>query len=60
MILIAATAAQAQSPSDVASKAQLFVDQVLVRWAENVSFTLHPAQKHPLNPLLKADQPWEG
>ncbi|HEY1784232.1 MAG TPA: hypothetical protein VGG30_01740 [Pirellulales bacterium] len=42
------------------SLAQLFVDQMIVRQADNVAFTLHPARKHPANPLLVADQPWEG
>ena len=42
------------------SEAQLFVDQMLVRSTDKVSFTLHPARKHPANPLVKADQPWEG
>jgi hypothetical protein len=40
--------------------AQLFVDQMVVRQADNVAFTLHPARKHPANPLVVADQPWEG
>ena len=35
------------SPVDVGTDAQLFVDQVLVRSSANVSFTLHPARKHP-------------
>jgi len=38
----------------------LFVDRVLVREARNVAFTLHPARKHPENPLVRADRPWEG
>ncbi|HEY1786297.1 MAG TPA: hypothetical protein VGG30_12135, partial [Pirellulales bacterium] len=42
------------------SVAQLFIDQIVVRQADNVAFTLHPARKHPANPLLVADQPWEG
>jgi hypothetical protein len=42
------------------SLAQLFVDQMVVRQADNVAFTLHPARKHPANPLMVADQPWEG
>ena len=42
------------------SQAQLFVDQMVVRQADNVAFTLHPARKHPANPLVVADQPWEG
>ena len=48
------------SPFDVGSKVQLFVDGLLVRKAERVSFNLHQAQKHPGNPLLKADRDWEG
>ncbi|HEY1784230.1 MAG TPA: hypothetical protein VGG30_01730 [Pirellulales bacterium] len=42
------------------SLAQLFVDQMVVRQADNIAFTLHPARKHPANPLVRADQPWEG
>ncbi len=49
-----------ESPFPVEDKAQLFVDQVLVREAQGISFTLHPAREHPENPLVKADQPWEG
>jgi len=48
------------SPYDVGSKAQLFVDQLLVYRAEHVCFTQHEGKKHPDNPLLVADQPWEG
>jgi hypothetical protein len=48
------------APFEVGSHAQLFIDRALVERAEGVSFTLHPARKHPLNPLVQADQPWEG
>jgi hypothetical protein len=48
------------SPFNVSSKSQLFIDQILIRYMKNVFFTLHPAEKHPMNPLLKADKPWEG
>ncbi len=48
------------SPFPVEDKAQLFVDQVLVREMQGISFTLHPAREHPENPLVKSDQPWEG
>jgi len=48
------------SPFDVADRSQLFVDRVLVRRTDNVGFTLHPARKHPANPIVKADRPWEG
>lgn len=48
------------SPYDVGSAAQLFVDRILVRDSNRVAFTLHQAERHPANPLVKADQPWEG
>ena len=48
------------SPFDVGSRAQLFVERVLVREAIGVVFTLHPARKHPANPVVKVDRPWEG
>lgn len=40
--------------------AQLFVDRVLVRESRGVAFTLHQGERHPSNPLVAADQPWEG
>jgi hypothetical protein len=48
------------SPVDVGTRAQLFVDRMLVHDSERVAFTLHPARKHPRNPLVRADRPWEG
>jgi hypothetical protein len=48
------------SPFDVGDRAQLFVDKILVRDSDNVAFTLHPARKHPENPLVRVDKPWEG
>jgi len=47
-------------PFDVGDKAQLFIDRVLVDDARGVWWTQHPGRKHPHNPLLRADQPWEG
>ena len=38
----------------------MFVDQVLVRDSHHICFTMHPGREHASNPLLKADQPWEG
>jgi hypothetical protein len=52
--------ARTAGPVEIGSAAQLFVERSLVHSAEGVGFTLHPAEKHPANPLLKADQPWEG
>ena len=48
------------SPFPVGDKAQLFIDRVLVRESEQVAFTLHPAERHANNPIVKADKPWEG
>jgi hypothetical protein len=48
------------SPVEIGSDAQLFVDRVLVRETRDVAFRLHPAGKHPANPLIRADRPWEG
>jgi len=45
---------------DVGSKTQLFIDKVLVRRSDRVWWTQHMGRKHPDNPLLKVDQPWEG
>lgn len=48
------------SPFNVSNRAQLFVDRVLVRDTERVWFAQHQGKLHPANPLVKADQPWEG
>ncbi len=48
------------SPYAVGTQPQLFVDHVLVRESRQVAFSLHPATKHPANPLVVADKPWEG
>ncbi|HEY5314627.1 MAG TPA: hypothetical protein VIK18_18990, partial [Pirellulales bacterium] len=53
-------AADRSGAFDVGDRTQLFIDQVLVRSAERISFSLHPGTKHPANPLLRADKPWEG
>ncbi|MBX7254925.1 MAG: hypothetical protein K1Y02_01095 [Candidatus Hydrogenedentes bacterium] len=63
LVCFASLGASAQgsvSPFPVEDKSQLFVDQVLVRDASHIAFTLHPAKKHSENPILKADRPWEG
>lgn len=48
------------SPFDAGDRAQLFIDRVLVRESRGVAFTLHPGERHPRNPIVVADQPWEG
>lgn len=39
---------------------QLFVDDYLIAKTENITRQVHPATKHPRNPLLVPDKPWEG
>lgn len=60
LVVFAAWGDAPVSPFPVANKAQLFVDQVLVRDTQRVAFTLHPARIRPEGPVLKADKPWEG
>lgn len=49
----------ADSPFDVSNRAQLFIDKVIVQEMDGVWLAQHPGKKHPENPLLVADQPWE-
>ena len=42
------------APVHVGTQAQLFLDRHLVHQAPGVSFTLHPAKKHPANPLINS------
>ncbi len=52
--------AQQENILDVGTRSQLLLDPDLVYESDGIAFTPHPARKHPANPLLKADQPWEG
>ncbi|MEO7653724.1 MAG: hypothetical protein ABIZ80_24970, partial [Bryobacteraceae bacterium] len=51
---------RSESPFDVGNRSQLFIDGVLAAESKRIAYTLHTAQKHPSNPLMKADRPWEG
>jgi len=48
------------SPVQIGTSAQLFVERSIIRETERVWFTLHPGEKHPRNPLIRADRDWEG
>jgi len=39
---------------------QLFLDDHLLASSENLSRTLHPAEKYTGNPVLRPEAPWEG
>lgn len=48
------------SPFDVGTASQLFVDRIVIRDSQRIWFTQHQGRKHPANPVLRPDQPWEG
>ena len=47
-------------PAKIDGTRQLFVDDCLVAKMENLQRELHHPVKHPENPLLVGDKPWEG
>jgi len=49
-----------RSLNDLTGPWQLFVDDHVVAVKENVVRTYHVFTKHPSNPVVKADKPWEG
>ena len=61
-VLLAATAvASAASPKVTLDKTkQLFLNDELIAERDNVKLKIHPATKHPENPLLSPEQEWEG
>jgi len=48
------------SRMQIGTTAQLFVERSIIRQTERVWFTLHPGEKHPRNPLIRAHRDWEG
>ncbi len=56
-----ASAAEAtRSLNDLTGSWQLLVDDYLVAAKDGVVRTYHVFEKHPANPLMKPDKPWEG
>jgi len=45
---------------DVGTTRQLFVDDDVIAVVKNVTRRLHSPRKHPGNPLIVRDKPWEG
>ena len=54
-----ALADAATTPIRIGSRKQLFVDDVIIESMENLATRIHPARKHPRNPVLVADRSWE-
>jgi hypothetical protein len=52
--------AQQKTALDVGTQSQLFIDGQAVYESTGIAFTPHVARKHTANPVLTADQPWEG
>ena len=52
------------TPSDealeIAGEFQLFVDDHVVQEMRQVTRRLNPLKKHPANPIVRPDRPWEG
>ena len=48
-----------KAPIVIGTKPQLFVDDHLIEMAHSVTRALHAPTKHPANPIVKKDRPWE-
>ena len=53
-------ATSGETPIEVGRWRQLFVDDYLVAEMAGVRRVLNPVVKHPGNPLIVSDRPWEG
>jgi len=49
----------AQPPGDLTGPWQLIADDYLIASRSGVARVYHPFKKHPANPVLVTDQPWE-
>lgn len=45
---------------EIAGEFQLFVDDHVVQELRQVTRRLNPLKKHPANPIVRPDRPWEG
>ncbi len=65
LLLSIAPLTGAEEPDEIAGPAQgpwrrLFLDAAVVEQQAGLERVFHAAEKHPRNPLLKPDKPWEG
>ncbi len=61
LVLFIAAGAIAQSdPVRLDTRRRLFLDDDLMASMKNVRREIHPADKHPANPLLRPTETWEG
>ena len=60
-LLLASPAVHGEkSLGDLTGPWELFLDDHLVASKDNVTRKYHPFEKHPGNPIIVSDQPWEG
>ncbi len=60
-LFLLATAPTAQdAPIPLGPAKQLFLDDHLIASTEGATREIHPARKHPANPLIWPAEPWEG
>jgi len=59
LLLILSSWTADASPITVGAAKQLFLDDHLIASQQNVSRQVHPARKHPANPVLEPTEPWE-
>ena len=59
LLLASHTTLAEKSVGDLTGPWELFVDDHLVASKTGVTRTYHPFKKHPGNPIMIADQPWE-
>ncbi len=43
----------------IGTRRQLFIDDFVIEGMERVRRSVHPATKHPANPVLRGEKPWE-
>jgi len=60
LILVFCLSGQADAAIVLDARKQLFLDDYLIASRDNVTRRVHPARKHPGNPVLRASRPWEG
>ena len=48
------------TPLNIGTNKELFVDDCLIAEQQNVAIVLNPGKKHPGNPILRVEKPWEG
>ncbi len=49
-----------KTPIVVGRQRQLFVDDAVIESSRGLKRTLHAVKKHPMNPLIVPEHPWEG